>query len=340
MTTYARRTGIHVVYNNKQITDILDGDLSDWTYTDNLSGEIDDLQLVVNDADVHWLKDWFPSKGSILDVEIKRYYWTSELVKTKLGRFEVDELSGGGPPTKMTIKALAVPETSSIRGEEKSKAWEKATLKQVIGDIAKANRLKLHWETNENPKKDRYEQESETDLAFLHRLCKEEGLCLKLSNGAIVVLDEADYEAKPAVDTIFRISKETCKIQVLDWNFNTKLNGTYKACRVQSHVAKKKKTIVGTFTPPKAPKVGRTLVIKEEVKSVAEAQKLAKKRLRDANKEATTISLVVISEMHIDAGMTFNLKDFGRLDGKYIVTRAQHNKSKTSLELRKCLEGY
>lgn len=340
MTTYARRTGIHVIYNNKQITDILDGDLADWTYTDNLSGEIDDLQLVVQDADTHWLKDWFPSKGSVLDVEIKRYYWTSELVKTKLGRFEVDELSGGGPPTKMTIKALAVPETSSIRGEEKSKAWEKATLKQVIGDIAKANRLKLYWETNENPKKDRYEQESETDLAFLHRLCKEEGLCLKLSNGAIVVLDEADYEAKPAVDTIRRVSKDACKIQVLDWSFKTTLSGIYKACRVQSHNAKKKKTIKATFTPPKAPKVGRTLVIKEEVKSVAEAQKLAKKKLREANKDATTISLVVISEIHIDAGMTFNLTDFGRLNGKYIVSRAQHNKSKISLELRRCLEGY
>ncbi|MEQ6355915.1 contractile injection system protein, VgrG/Pvc8 family [Lysinibacillus sp. M3] len=340
MTTYARRTGIHVVYNNKSLTDELSGDLTDWTYTDNLSGEIDDLQLTVQDADVHWINDWFPVKGSVLDVEVKRYYWSNELVKTKLGKFEVDDLSGGGPPTTMTIKALAVPETSSIRGEEKSKAWEKATLKQVIGDIAQKNRLKFYWQANENPKKDRYEQESETDLAFLHRLCKEEGLCLKLSNSAIVVLDEADYEAKPVVDTIFRVSKETCKIQVLQWDFNTKLNGTYRACRVQSHDAKKKKTIKATFTPPKAPQVGRTLVVKEEVKSVAEAQRLAKNRLREANKDATTINLVVISEIHIDAGMTFNLNGFGRLNGKYIVTRAQHNKSKITLALRRCLEGY
>lgn len=338
--TIARRTGLNVTYNNTSLTDELGANLIDWTYTDNLSGEIDDLQLVLQDAEVHWLNDWFPSKGSLLEVEKVQSYWTDNIVKTKLGKFEVDELSGGGPPTKMTIKALAVPESTSIRGQEKSKAWEKAALKQVISDIAKANKLKLFWETKENPKKDRYEQESESDLAFLHRLCKEEGLCLKLSNSSIIVLDEADFEAKPVVDTIIRISKETCRIQVVDWSFNTTLTGLYKDCRVQSHDAGKKKTIKGSFTPSKAPKVGRTLVVKEEVKSVAEAQKLAKKRLREANKNATTINLVVISEMHIDAGMTFNLIGFGRLNGKYIATKVQNNKSKITLDLRKCLEGY
>lgn len=338
--TMARRTELNVTYNNTRLTDELGHDLLDWTYTDNLSGEIDDLQLVLQDADVHWLNDWFPSKGSLIEAEIAKTHWADCVVKTKLGKFEVDELIGDGPPTNMTIKALAVPESNSIRGEYKSKAWENATLKQVVQDIAKANRLKLFWETTENPKKDRYEQESETDLAFLHRLCKDEGLCLKLSNSAIVVLDEADYEAKPVVDTILRVSKETSTIQVLHWRFNTTLTGTYKACRVQSHDAGKKKTIKATFTPPKAPKVGRILVVKEEVKSVAEAQKLAKKRLREANKDATTIQLVVISEMHIDAGMTFDVIGFGRLNGKYIVTRVQHHKSKITLDLRKCLEGY
>ncbi len=49
----------------------------------------------------------------------------------------------------------------------------------VAGDIAKANKLKLYFEVSDNPKKDRYEQENETDLMFLYRLCRDEGLCLK-----------------------------------------------------------------------------------------------------------------------------------------------------------------
>ncbi|ARK26008.1 hypothetical protein SporoP37_15890 [Sporosarcina sp. P37] len=338
--TNARRTELSIRYNHKTLTDELGDDLIDWTYTDNLSGEIDDLQIVVQDALVKWLNDWFPSKGSLLEVVLVRRYWSNELIKTKLGKFEVDELDGRSNGTRMTIKALSVPESTSIRGQYKSKAWEKATLKQVAGDIAKANKLKLHWESKDNPKKDRYEQESETDLAFLHRLCKDEGLCLKLSNHSIVILDEADYEAKPIVDTIRRRSRDTDKIEVEDWSFKTTLSGLYKDSRVQSHSAGKKKTIKATFVPSKAPKVGRTLIIKDEVKSVAEANKLAKKRLREANKNATTVNLIVLSKMHIDAGMTFNLSDFGSLNGKYIVTKATHHKDKMTLDLRRCLEGY
>lgn len=340
MTTSTRRTSLSITYNTIKLNEELGKDLIDWTYTDNLSGEIDDLQLVLQDVFVKWLNDWFPSKGSLLEVELLRRYWTNDLMKTKLGKFEVDELDGRSSGTRMTIKALSVPESTSIRGQYKSKAWEKATLKQVAGDIAKANNLKLHWESSDNPKKDRYDQESETDLAFLHKLCKDEGLCLKLSNKSIVILDEADYEAKPIKETILRRSTDTCRIQVEDWSFKTSLTGLYKDCRVQSHSAEKKKTIKATFTPPKAPKVGRTLIVKDEVKSVAEAKKLAKKRLREANKNATTIELIVFSEIHIDAGMTFNLSDFGRLNGKYIVTKVTHRKSKVSLDLRRCLEGY
>ena len=338
--TIARRTNLGVTYNNTSLSDELGDDLIDWTYTDNLSGEIDDLQLILQDSLVKWLNDWFPSKGSLLEVELLQEHWTTSLVKTGLGKFEVDELDGKNSGIRMTIKALSVPESTSIRGQYKSKAWEKATLKQVAYDIAKTNGLKLYWESSENPKKDRYEQESETDLAFLYRLCNDAGLCLKLSNNSIVILDEADYEAKPAVDTIKRLSEDTCKIQVLDWGFNTTLTGLYKDCRVQSHVAGKKETIKATFVPPNAPKVGRTLIIKDEVKSVGEANKLAKKRLREANKNATTLNLSVISEIHIDAGMNFNLSGFGRLNGKYIVTKVIHNKSVMRLDIRKCLEGY
>lgn len=335
-----RRTEISVRYNNTRLTDELDNDLIDWVYTDNLSGEIDDFQLTIQDALVKWLNDWFPTKGSLLEVEILRKNWTDNVVKTVLGKFEVDELDGKSGGTRMTIKALSVPESTSIRGQYKSKAWEKATLKQVANDIAKVNRLKLHWASKEVPKKDRYEQESETDLAFLYRICKDAGLCLKLSNASIVILDEEDYEAKPSVDTILRQSKETSKIQVLDWSFKTTLTGLYKDSRVQSHEAGKKKTIKAMFTPPNAPKVGRTLIIKDQVKSVAEAEKLAKKRLREANKNATTIRLRVISSLHIDAGMCFDMIGFGRLNGKYITTRVVHRKSEVTLELRKCLEGY
>lgn len=337
--TNSRRTSLELKYNGKNIKEDLAPHLKNWTYTDNLSGQIDDLQITLEDVENLWLQSWFPSKGSLLEALIIKKNWDEDS-KTKLGSFEIDEIEAKGEPTDVIIKALSVPESSSIRGEDKSKAWEKTTLKVVANDIAKRNGLKLHYEANDNPKKDRYEQDEETDLAFLHRLCNEEGFCLKLSNNTIVILDEADYEAKSAVATIIRDNSVETGIQVENWSAKTTLSGVYKACRVQHTDSGKKKTIKTTFTPAKAPKVGRTLVVKQEVKSVAEGQKLAKKKLREANKNATTLRLTVISEIHLDAGMTLNLKKFGWFDGKFIITRVTHSQDSVSLQIRRCLEGY
>jgi uncharacterized protein len=336
----SRQTNLDIIYNKKNVAAELNGHLKDWTYTDNLSGQIDDLQITLEDVEHKWLSDWFPSKGSLLEGTINKKSWKEKVIKSRIGKFEVDEIDASGDPSEVTIKALSVPESSSIRGEEKSKVWEKTTLKVVVGDIAKANGLKLFFQTNDNPKKDRYEQDSETDLAFLHRLCNDEGLCLKLSNLSIVILDEADYETKPIVATINRISNEDDAIQVDKWSARTTLSGTFRSCRVQFFDSKKKKTIKATFTPSKAPKVGRTLVVKQEIKSVAEGQKLAKKKLREANKKATTVNLTVTSEKHLDAGMTITLNLFGEFDGKYIITQVTHSQSTVQLSLRKCLEGY
>ncbi|KAB8126902.1 hypothetical protein F9U64_18960 [Gracilibacillus oryzae] len=338
--TNSRRTYLDITYNNQNLSTYLAGQTKHWSFTDNLSGQIDDLQLIVDDVETVWLDSWFPSKGSTIVAAITKNNWTSEKVKTKIGRFEVDEIDAKGPPTDMTIKALAVPERTSIRSEYKSKAWEKTTLKVVANDIAKANGLKLYYQANENPKKDRYEQESETDLAFLYRLCNDEGLCLKISNLSIVILDEADYERKPTVEAIYRDNSGDSTIEVKNWSARTTLTGTYKDCRVETMDSNKKKAIKATFTPPKAPKVGRTLVVKQDVKSVGEAQRLAKNKLREANKDATTLLLEVLSEKHLDAGMTVDLKKFGWFDGKYIITQVVHSPEFVTLQVRKCLEGY
>ena len=334
----AKRTFLDLDYNHENITEQLERHLLDWTFTDNLSGEIDDLNIRLEDTDALWIGKWFPSKGSLLEPTLIRSYWADKPIKTKLGKFEIDDIAGA--KSIITISALATSEANSLRGEEKCKAWEKSTLKKVISDVAKANKLKLIWQTSENPKNDRYEQENETDLKFIFRLCKDEGLCLKLSSNTIVVLDEKDYEKQPAVETIRRNSKGTDVIKVINRSFKTTLTDTYRACRVTNHNATKKKTISATFTAPKAPKVGRTLVIKEDVKNVAEARRLAEKKLREKNKNATTMTLEVISSMHIDAGMTFNIVDFGKLNGKYIATRVAYTQFTVTLDLRRCLEGY
>lgn len=338
MAKYAKRTLLNTVYNGADITQQLYEFLMNWTYTDNLSSAIDDISLTLEDRDALWLTSWFPTKGATVVPTLVREHWEKYAKSTKLGIFEIDEISGQN--SVISIKALATSEKSSLRKEEKCKAWEKTYLKTVIAEIAGKHGMKLVWETSENPKKDRYEQDNQTDLAFINELCREEGLCLKINSNSIIVLDEKDYEDKGAVTHINRIPQKDDLIKIIDRSFTSTLTDTYRDCRVQHHEAKKKKNISATFVPPKAPKVGRTLVIKQEVKSKDEAMKLAKKKLREKNKEATKFTLKVYSLIHIDAGMTFDLKMFGKLDGKYIATQVVYGPHDITLQLRRCLEGY
>ncbi|MEX3625830.1 phage late control D family protein [Viridibacillus arvi] len=334
-------TYLDIKYNNKNITNELDKHIVDWTYTDNLSGQIDDLQLTLEDVENKWMNSWFPTKGALLEVSKCHRQDNGAIIRTMLGKFEVDEIDARGPGVQVVIKALSTPEKSSLRGQEKSKAWEKATLKMVAGDIAKANGLKLVFKANETEKKDRIEQDQQTDIAFLHEQCNSEGLCLKISNNAIVILDEADYEDKPTVTTIYRDNKKVdADILVVTWNARTTLTGIYHSCTVKHKDTKSKKLIEGTYTPPKPPTTTRKLIEKEQVKSVAEAQKLAKKKLRQANKEATTVDLVIFSKKHMYAGQTVQLEQFGKFNGKYIISQTTYSNGNTSLKLRKCLVGY
>ncbi|MFF2794985.1 phage late control D family protein [Lysinibacillus xylanilyticus] len=335
-TKFARSTKLNILYNHQDIKEILNKHLISWTYTDNLSGEIDDLNIELEDTEALWLGDWFPSKGSLIQATIEKLNLENSSFKQQIGKFEVDTINGR--ESVISIMALATSEKSSLRGEEKSKAWEKVKLKSVFTEIAKRNVMKLVWQSSDNPTKDRIEQDNETDLAFIYRLCKDEGLCLKIANNSIVILNEEDYEKQEAKYYIRRKSKETDLIKVIERSFSSTLTDTYKACKVTHTV--KKKTISATFTPKKQPKTGRVLNVKQEVKSQAEALRIAKKKLREKNKEATTVTLKVYSLVALYAGMTFNLVEFGKLNGKYIASKVVHNDSSTTLYLRRCLEGY
>ncbi|MFI2133025.1 phage late control D family protein [Lysinibacillus fusiformis] len=335
-TKIAKSTRLNILYNHQNINETLSKHLISWTYTDHLSGEIDDLNIELEDSEALWLGAWFPSKGSLIQADIEKLNWEGDSFKQKIGKFEVDTISGN--ESTITIMALATSEKSSLRGEHKSKAWEKVKLKSVFSEIAKRNGMKLVWQSSENPTKDRIEQDNETDLAFIYRLCKDEGLCLKIANNSIVVLNEEDYEKQEAKYYIRRKSKETDVIKVIERSFTNTLHDTYKACKV-THTLKKK-TISATFTPKNPPKTGRVLNVKQQVSSQAEALRIAKKKLREKNREATTVTLKVYSLVPLFAGMTFNLVEFGKLNGKYIASQVIQNDSSTTLYLRRCLEGY
>lgn len=331
---------LDVSFNKQNVTNILSEDLESWTYTDNLSGEIDDLQLVLSNlGDKKWLNEWFPTKGTIVQAKIcQKYYDPGTSIQTLVGTFEIDEIEFNGYPSTVTIKALSVPISTSLRGEMKSKTWEDTTVRLIAESIASANGLSLIYQADITEKKN-VEQDNETDLSFLYKICNSEGLCLKLSSRSIVILDEADYEANDVAATFSMINRDT-NFKVSSWSAKNTTNGIFKACRVENIDSSGDNSITTTFSPSPAINVGSTLVVKSNVETTEEASRLAKKKLREKNKQATTVQIVVVCNAHFDAGMTVQLTDFGKLNGKYIITRVVNTANNQTLSLRRCLVGY
>ncbi|GAV21615.1 phage late control D family protein [Carboxydothermus pertinax] len=332
----SRRAKLYLKYNKKDISADLAPYLLGFSYTDYASGKADDLQITLEDKAGIWNSSWMPEKGATLSASLIAQHWEKEgtMKKLPLGTFEVDEIECSGPPNVVTIKAVSVPVSSSLRGEDKTKAWEKTRLSVIAKDIAKNAGLKLLYDTNYNPTYDRIEQTAESDLSFLLRLCEDAGLALKITNKQIVIFDESKYEKMVPIITITR-----GKSPVISYYGVSATREVYSAARVE-YEGRNKKVIKYTYRPPNRPKTGKTLIINERVSSLAEAINLAKMRLRQQNKEEVKFSLTMLGDIRLVAGVTVMIKGWGKFDGKYFVETAEHSGPGYTirLELRRVLE--
>ena len=254
----ARRISVIIKYNNKDISVDISKYLKIISYTDNLSGEADDLQITLEDKAGLWQSKWMPEKGALLDATLQQKYWQtlSELPQSlRLGLFEIDEITSSGYPSKVQIKAVSVPDNNTLRGTERSRSWEKAKLQVIANDIASAAGMSLFWDTEENPVLDRAEQTEQSDLSFLYAICKDKGLALKISDKKIIIFDEAKYEAEKAKITIVKpgtVYKKESGMKYLfvgtGYSLRTKIRDIYAACRVSYQQVSSKSNIEATYT--------------------------------------------------------------------------------------------
>ena len=324
-------------------------------YTDNMDGKADDLSINLEDRADLWLNSWLPDdEGNLLDVTahtFNRITLSDGEVITHLGKFEIDEVTCNGSPATAQIKAVSVVGNSSLRSQKRNHTWEKVTLRKIAEDIASRNGQTLIWDCDENPEIDHVEQASQTDLTFLMKLCDDQGLCIKVTPEQLIIFDEYKYELKEPLITVYKPGtgaaggKDIILTWVSNWDFRNKTRDIYDKCIVKSQQGKKKETITGEFAAPNTPSdTKKILYINHQVKDIAEAQRLAKKKLREANKEKVTGSFTTIINYNFSAGITLDLRGFGKFDGKYIITKVNHsistNDSKTTVDVRKCLNGY
>lgn len=351
-------------------------DLLSFSYDDKETNEADEISLTLKDPTGKWASKWKPDGG-----EVVRAYLASGTVDGKKGRelfcgkFFVDSLRTSGSPRVFEMRAVSIPLNTPIRRKMVTKAWEKKTLKGIAQEIATAAKVKLLFDSNENPSYDRQDQKAESNLRFLSRLCEDAGLSIKVTDSQIVIFDQAFYEKKKPVKTL-----KLGVSDILSWDFESQQSETYKTCTVSWRDPKKKqkgssggynmdlekddggddpeydmdlqkvkkKVNVAvntyTYTDPDVEDNGQEYQVKKRAASLDEAKRIAKATLRKLNLRSITGSLSLVGDTSLVAGVVVELKGFGSFDGRFYIESASHSVSTsgyvTSISVRRVNSNY
>ena len=353
------RTGVELLFSKTKtdVTQDIAPDLLLFQYTDKETDEADEISLTLKDPDHKWAGTWKPDGGeqviaSILSGEMTDGLSTilttiknaiqGESTRLPCGTFHIDSLRVAGSPSVMEMKGVSIPLDTPIRKKLKSKSWEKTTLKAIATAIAKSNNVGLMWDCEDNPELDRQDQKRETDLKFLSKICKENGMSIKVTETQIVIFDQKSYESKPSVKT-FTLGVSS----ILSWDFESRQSETYKSVTVTYRDPRKKKrgsagshntdstttatsgknpaVNTYTYTDPNANEEGQEYTLKKRATSIADAKRLAQAKLRELNKRQVEGNLTVIGDVGIVAGVVITVAGFGSFDGRFIVEEANHS---------------
>lgn len=335
----ARRASIKCLYEGTDISTDIANYFKSFSVREVLSGEADTADITMHDREELWTGDWLPDRGATMDLTISVSDWegVGDTRDLPLGKFEVDEITNSGPPNEAKIKLVSIPNNSNLRGVEKTRAWEKVKLSQIIKDIAESAQMESYFDAQDDSELERAEQSEQTDLSFLQKICKDAGLALKVSDKKIIVFDISKYEQADAVMTIVKGEQS-----ILSFECRSTIHNIYKAAHVKYQHSKKDQLIEYTFTDPNR-KEGQTLQINEKVETLEEAERLAKKKLHEKNLEEVAVNMTLVGNFALLASNTVELKGFHRYDGKYLITQSTHdigNGYTTKIELRRVIDGY
>lgn len=338
----ARNVKATIYVNGKNITDDIRSYVKSVTYSDALSDEADTAEIELHDVNHIWREEWFPQRGDTASIELVRVNWNGDEEETlPLGSFEIDEIQNSysyGSGNTAKVKLNSIPNSSGLRSINESRSWEKVKLSKIAGDIAAEAGMTLFYDTKEDPEIARAEQSEKSNLAFLQKLCHDNGLALKASDGKLIIFDEEKYEEQAPIITL------TYGVDAIKrFSATATISKIYKSCEVNYKHGKKSEEISAKYDDP-TKKDGMTLKINQKVETQAEAEKLAKKKLREKNKEEIKISITLIGRFVYLSGNVIELRGHGFYDGNYIIEKSSHKVGQSgyevTIDLRKCLKGF
>lgn len=327
--SHARRAFVRVNINGHDATALIAPSLLDFSYTDNLSGKADEVQLSLQDREARWNGPWKPQKGMeiVTSLTVKDWFAQGEDATLHCGSFKVDEISLDGPPDIFKIKAVSAALTSGLREEKRTRAWENQSLKGIATQLADEHGLELHYESEgegENSYMARQDQREEADLPFLHRLSNERSMNCKVHDGKLILSDSIKAEQQSPLLTLSRVGTDT---PVTRYSFKQSSSGTAytkaEAAYTDSSTGQVH-TATAQVVSDKADANPKTMQLNARVESSAEAMRLTGSALHNTNKSKDTASVDCMGHPGLVAGLTVNLTDFGDFSGSYLIEKASH----------------
>jgi phage protein D len=336
-----RSSVFKVTYNGKNITEDISLHLIGLSYTDNVSGMADDLQIRLEDKDGKWADSWYPEKGAKLLLELGG----PDGKMLKPNAFELDEIELSGDKDSgdtVTIKAISGGVTKALH-TKRSHAHENKTLGEIVRTVAAKYGLTVVGQI-ENVVIGRVSNYRKNDLAFLSRLANEYGYSFGVKGNKLSFVKLTALEASKNVTSI---DKGDC----ISWNIRDKSETVFAVASIKSHNPNLNKTIKSAQSVNQAAdndgqqykyldEALNTLEVRTKTENEQQAIIKAGAALHFANSVQQTASIILIGNVLLLAGNNVELTGFGRLSGIWNILKSIHSLDKnsnylTSIELKR-----
>ncbi|MGN0902705.1 MAG: phage late control D family protein, partial [Succinivibrio sp.] len=352
-------------------------DLLQCEYTDHIDDEADEVSITLKDEKGKWAGTWIPTRGD----KVKLSFITETRGALETKNMIIDRLSCSGRPRVFNFSAVSIPLNGTVRRTIKTRKYENTTLKDIATQIATENELEFMWDCDSNPHYDKVDQERVSDLDFLKKQCHEAGFTVKVSAETLIIFDQTKYEKQEPIKILTENAShilswsfeaqqsERYKSCTVRWrNISKKSKTGNKSSKsvddrqaiLDSYIngytpnkgakpkkgstATKAEYIDYTYDDPNVDESGQVYILKKRCTSLAEAERLAKAKLRQLNSRQLTGSLTMVGDPLMNAGSVIKLVNFGSFDGNFIIEKATHTMSSsgyvTSIEVRRVNNEY
>lgn len=308
-----RKAELILNYNQINISEDLKNYVEKFTYTDSVDAS-DTISLTLQDREKKWIEGWIPNENDVISATI--IFTEKESKKLFCGNFHIDEFTFSSMPAICQLNGVSSPVESNFKETENTKTWENINLYTIAKEISEKYNLLLIYDAQKEINISKIEQNGQTDSSFLKDLCQKYGFGMKIYSEKLIIWNYKEYKNRSSVLSI-------TPDMVAKWNYKSSIQGTYTGAKVTYTNAD------GEELEVKVGKEGRILTVNERADSIADAEIIGESAIDNANRKEITMNITMSPNLSLVATNCVEIKNFGKIDGKYLVEEVTHSLTKT-----------